>query len=68
MVIWEAFTHEYKESMSSFVYCLTKQCAVEATELEMSSCGSFIASDDSANLNAMISQFGLEHQLDLEDT
>ena len=58
VVIWEAFTHDYKESMSSFVYCNTKQCAVEITADKSNSTGSSIASDDSANLNSMLSIFG----------
>ena len=61
VVIWGAFTHDYKERMSSFAYCNTKQCAVEITANESPSKGSSIDSDDSANfLNGLLSQFGLE--------
>ena len=60
IVIWEAFTNDYKESMSSFVYYNTKQCAVEITADKSTSTGSSIASDDSANLNRMLSRFGLD--------
>ena len=67
VVIWEAFTHDYKENMSSFAYCNTKQCAVEITANESPSTGSSIDSDDSANLNSMLSRFGLEQHVETED-
>ena len=53
--------------MSSFVYCNTKQCAVEITANKSPSTGSSIASDDSANLNSMLSRFGLEQQVENKD-
>ena len=67
VVIWEAFTNDYKESMSSFAYCNTKQCAVEITADTPNSTGSSIASDDSANLNSMLSRFGLDQHIESED-
>ena len=54
--------------MSSFVYCNTKQCAVEITANKSPSTGSSIASDDSANLNSMLSRFGLEQHVEIEDS
>ena len=53
--------------MSSFAYCNTKQCAVEITADKSNSIGSPIASDDSANLNSMLSRFGLDQHVDSED-
>ena len=67
VVIWEAFTHDYKESMSYFVYYNTKQCAVKITANKAPSTGSSIASDDSTNLNSMLSRFGLEQQVENKD-
>ena len=62
------FIHEYKESMAAFTYCPTKQCVVEVTALEYLSCGSSIATNDSDYcLNDMVSKWGLEYHLDLED-
>ena len=56
VVIWEAFTHEYKESMSTFAYCPTKKCAVEITAHDPMSDTSSIYTNDSANyLNDMVS-------------
>ena len=53
--------------MSSFVYCNTKQCAVEITANKPPSTAPSIASDDSANLNSMLSRFGLEQQVENND-
>ena len=55
VVIWEAFTHDYKESMSCFAYWNTKKCTVEITDNVSPSENSSIASDDSANyLNGLL--------------
>ena len=68
MVIWETFTHDYKESMLSFKYCNTKKCAVEITDNISPSENSSIVFDNSANyLNGLLSRFGLEQHLDNED-
>ena len=56
VTIWEAFTHKYKESMSSFAYCNTKKCAVEITANVSTFLNSSIAIDNSANyLNDLVS-------------
>ena len=68
VVVWDTFPHNYKASMSTFAYCHIKQCAVEITAPDLMSCNSSIDTKDSANyLNHMVSKFGLEHHLELED-
>ena len=60
--------HNYKASMSIFIYCPKKYCAVDINTPDLMSCNSSINTKVSANyLNHMRSKIGLEHHLELAE-